>query len=213
MIASRHLRAVLLGSAAALLAACGSGAAVPASPATTTSGSTSPAAPTTASATPAQSSASPAQSRLLTVLPESVLPELPGLEWTSLVDDAVRQRELGAAEPDASGPQQTAFLMRELTLDGQLVGGASLIRHDVALTATEARNAGIDASAGFAVKKRSKRVTVDGQQMWQATKDAQGKTPALTAVAWAEGTDLILLWATSPEDAQQLASMWLKATG
>lgn len=159
-------------------------------------------------ATSSSNTVSPTPNPKPSRLPESVLAPIDGFTYTSEgVDDAALLAQVSEATSDL--PQ--GYLLRGLkNVDGQVVGGVTIMRAATTLSAKDANQAAVDAAAGFAQKTKAKKVTVEGRKSWQATRAGE---PQLTGVAWPDGNDIILVWGGSPEDAVYLASAYMKAAG
>lgn len=167
---------------------------------TTSSGTTST--PTASSASPSEPSAasSPASSSpteaassspapSLTTIPDEDLPQIDGFEYSSDgIDDAALLAQMGGGSDD--GPQLEGAVVRAISVDGQVGGVISMFRAADDYTATERRNAAIDAAAGFAMLKRAEKETVAGETVWRTTRKG---SPPLYAMAWAYGDSVYLL--------------------
>ena len=178
-----------VASAATLLAACSA-----------SSGSPTPAA--TASA-PATSPAASSASSSFAVLPESVLADMKPLVYTTPAG-----ADAGMVAQGANPAVSSVFaggISRELSYQGKAVGGVELYRFLPAVAA--------DARAKFVplmVQSFAQVTPVPtklGTTSVEVADAARGTT--ITAVGWAQGDDVVLVWAQGVPATQQIAQQYI----
>lgn len=191
-----------------VLAGCGASSSDGGATGAPTSSTTSSAAPTPTSASPtASASSSPAPS--ITTIPDSDLPQIDGFEYVSdgIDDDALLKQMGGASDDD---PRMEGAVVRAIAADGEVGGVITMLRAERDFTATEARNAAIDAAAGFAMLKRADKATVSGETVWKTTRKG---APPLYAMAWAYGDSVYLLATASAKDTKTVMAAVILALG
>lgn len=189
---------VAAGAAAILLlTACSAPAAdqAPSSPPASSAASSAPASP------PALGPS--ASTTGIVILPESLLRPISGLEYSdSGIDD--QQRIDAFAEAIGDSSVVAGILFRELTYQGDPVGGVEIIRfvqappQEVAGTFMEQLLDGFAGTDGQAAQ-------VPGQPAWQVDNPERGTG----AVGWLDGTDVYIVWSSSADDASTIAEEFL----
>jgi hypothetical protein len=204
----RTARAAALCCAALLLAACGSGGGT-ATSASPSSSSASPAASSSSAAPSPSESESPSEtpSGGITTLPESVLATIPGLEYTdSGVSDDERIDKFASAVGDNDAV--TGFLAREITYEGDLVGGIEVIRFAEEVPSAVGSQFIRSLLVGFVGGKGTPK-KVSGTDLVGVDK----KDGSIGAVAWIDGADVYIVWSQSASDAAEIALEYQKAAG
>ena len=136
------------------------------------------------------------------VLPVSVLPPLPGLDY-----EAPPQGDAAAAATIAASSEHpesfAGALVRSVMQQGRQIGGVEILRlsPDVPLDG----EAVTSMVAEFA-QEPGGAALLAGRPVWQAD-DARGQ--GVGAVAWADGKDLVLVWAQGLDGARRLAELYL----
>jgi hypothetical protein len=140
------------------------------------------------------------------VLPESVLPSLPGLDYQEPPQgDAASAASIAASVEDPG--VFDGVLVRSVLSEGTQVGGIEVLRLDPGTPLDGEAVKGIVAE--FA-QKPGGAALLGGRPVWQAD-DARGE--GVGAVAWADGQDLTLVWAQGLDGARRLAALVLAGRG
>jgi len=175
-----------VAGAATLLTAC-----------STSSGSPTP------TATASAPASSPAASSSFAVLPESVLADMKPLVYTTPAG-----ADAGMVAQGANPAVSSVFaggISRELSYQGKAVGGVELYRFLPAVPA--------DARAKFVplmVQSFAQVTPVPtklGSTSVEVADAARGTT--ITAVGWAQGDDVVLVWAQGVSATQQMAQQYI----
>jgi hypothetical protein len=170
------------------------------------SGSASPSSPSLPSASSSAPSGGPSTAAAVPVLPESVLPSLPGLEYQEPPQgDAASAASIAASVEDPG--VFDGVLVRSVLSEGTQVGGVEVLRLDPGTPLDGEAVKGIVAE--FA-QKPGGAALLGGRPVWQAD-DARGE--GVGAVAWADGQDLTLVWAQGLDGARRLAALVLAGRG
>jgi hypothetical protein len=179
-----------VAGAATLLTACSASSGSPTSAATASAPATSPV-------------ASSASSSSFAVLPESVLADMKPLVYTTPAG-----ADAGMVAQGAKPAVSSVFaggISRELSYQGKAVGGVELYRFLPAVAA--------DARAKFVplmVQSFAQVTPVPtklGSTAVEVADAARGTT--ITAVGWAQGDDVVLVWAQGVSATQQIAQQYI----
>jgi hypothetical protein len=137
------------------------------------------------------------------ILPESLLRPISGLEYS---DSGISDDDRIAAFAEATGDTSVVegILFRELTYQGDPVGGVEIIRfvqappEEVLDTFMKQLLDGFAGTDGAAEQ-------VPGQPAWQVESTERGTG----AVSWIDGPDVYLIWSSSASDASTIAEEFL----
>jgi hypothetical protein len=201
----RWLRPTTTVLAAVLLAACGSGGEATPTPSATGSGSGS--GPGSAAAASGTASATPSTSSAFVILPDSVLPDL-----SPLVYSTPAGADAGMIVQGAKASVNAVFqggVSRELTYQGKTVGGVELYRFGPGV-ATDARERFVPLMVQSFAQLTPTAGTF-GTQKVQVADGARGT--GVTVIGWTRGEDVVLVWAQGVPAAQQIAERYLTQTG
>ena len=184
-----------VAGAMTILTACGTPSGSPTPVATASAPASSPAA-----SSPAASSSAPTS---FAVLPESVLADMSPLVYTTPAG-----ADAGMVAQGAKPAVSSVFaggISRELSYQGKAVGGVELYRFLPAVAA--------DARAKFvplmvqSFAQVTPTATKLGTTSVEVADGARGTT--ITAVGWAKGDDVVLVWAQGVPATQQIAQQYL----
>ena len=184
---------MLLLVSVAALSACGG----------SSTSTTATAAPGSSSPAPSSSSAAPSSSSSFALLPESVLAAM-----TPLVYSTPAGADAGMVAQGAKPAVNAVFgggISREMTYQGMTVGGVELYRFDAGVPA-DARAKFVPLMVQSFAQVAPKPSTLAGTKV-QVADGARGTD--VSVVGWAQGDDVVLVWAQGLPATQQIAAQYI----